>query len=275
MVRVEDNLISIVSDLTLKEVKARPEDIQLATQVATGLDSLGQYVLHDLVQIDARTVGCIVGIERDLLQVLDQNGTRRDLRPIEVQPRRTKRAGQTLDVLQNDIKTGSIAKVIDGPCKGRDGGKVLHVNRNFVFIHERTRIENNGVYVCRARHLKVAGGAGSAKEAQTKSYVVQSPRIHDSASDKAAGAPIGGQRHGGRQAKSELIHQTVRIISGMHKGYIGYVCASLLPWLLFVRVPYGCADVYRKEGQLLTQRLLLSRIELQHCQRRHRDHGKS
>jgi transcription elongation factor SPT5 len=51
-----------------------PKDIQLCTDVATGVDSLGQYQYQDLVQLDQQTVGVVVRLEKDYLQVLNMNG---------------------------------------------------------------------------------------------------------------------------------------------------------------------------------------------------------
>ena len=54
IVRVEDNLIVLFSDLTMHELKTMPKDLQLCTDMATGVDSLGQYQFGDLVQIEDR-----------------------------------------------------------------------------------------------------------------------------------------------------------------------------------------------------------------------------
>ena len=54
IVRVEENLIVLFSDLTMHELKTMPKDLQLCTDMATGVDSLGQYQFGDLVQIDAQ-----------------------------------------------------------------------------------------------------------------------------------------------------------------------------------------------------------------------------
>ena len=69
IVRVEDNLIVLFSDLTMHELKTMPKDLQLCTDMATGVDSLGQYQFGDLVQIDPQTVGVIVQIQKESFQV--------------------------------------------------------------------------------------------------------------------------------------------------------------------------------------------------------------
>ncbi|GFR83224.1 transcription elongation factor SPT5 [Elysia marginata] len=52
IVRVEDNVIVLFSDLTMHELKVLPKDIQLCADMATGVDSLGQYQFGDLVMLE-------------------------------------------------------------------------------------------------------------------------------------------------------------------------------------------------------------------------------
>lgn len=69
ILRVEENQIVLLSDLTLHEMKVLPKDLQLCTEMATGVDSMGQYQWGDLVQLDQQTVGVIVRLEKENFQV--------------------------------------------------------------------------------------------------------------------------------------------------------------------------------------------------------------
>ncbi len=51
IVRVQENLIVVFSDLTMHELKVLPRDLQLCTDMATGVDSLGQFQFGDMVQV--------------------------------------------------------------------------------------------------------------------------------------------------------------------------------------------------------------------------------
>ena len=53
----------------MHELKVLPRDLQLCTDMATGVDSLGQFQFGDMVQLDAQTVGVIVQIQKENFQV--------------------------------------------------------------------------------------------------------------------------------------------------------------------------------------------------------------
>ena len=55
-------------------MKIRPRDARLCADVSTGIDSLGRFRFHDLVQLDQQTVGVIVRIEKEALEVLNMHG---------------------------------------------------------------------------------------------------------------------------------------------------------------------------------------------------------
>ena len=65
----QENMVVLFSDLTMHELKVLPRDLQLCTDMATGVDSLGQFQFGDMVQIDPQTVGVIVQIQKENFQV--------------------------------------------------------------------------------------------------------------------------------------------------------------------------------------------------------------
>ena len=65
----QENMVVLFSDLTMHELKVLPRDLQLCTDMATGVDSLGQFQFGDMVQLDAQTVGVIVQIQKENFQV--------------------------------------------------------------------------------------------------------------------------------------------------------------------------------------------------------------
>jgi transcription elongation factor SPT5 len=106
-----------------------PKDIQLCTDVATGVDSLGQYQYQDLVQLDQQTVGVVVRLEKDYLQVLNMNGDVRckqcvlidlsfqlvHVKQQAIHGKKDSRFAVALDSDQNNIMVKDTVKVVDGP----------------------------------------------------------------------------------------------------------------------------------------------------------------
>lgn len=52
IVRVEENRVVLFSDLTMHELEVLPRDLQLCSDMATGVDSLGQFQWGDLVALE-------------------------------------------------------------------------------------------------------------------------------------------------------------------------------------------------------------------------------
>lgn len=70
IVRVEAHRAVLVSDLTMHELEVLPRDLQLCSDMATGVDSLGHFQWGDMVQLDPQTVGVIVRLEKENFHVL-------------------------------------------------------------------------------------------------------------------------------------------------------------------------------------------------------------
>ena len=96
------------------ELKVRVSEVTLATGVSSGLDTLGQFELHDLVSVDPRTVGCVIRIERNTLFLVDQNGQKIEKKPQQVELKRMNQRSTALDVDHNEIRKDAMIKVIDG-----------------------------------------------------------------------------------------------------------------------------------------------------------------
>ncbi|KAJ8683478.1 hypothetical protein QAD02_019270 [Eretmocerus hayati] len=178
IVRVEQNRVVLFSDLSMHELEVLPRDLQLCADMATGVDSLGQFQWGDLVQLDPQTVGVIVRLERENFHVLSMHGKIVEARPQSLTKRRENRNTVALDSQQNTIQRKDIVKVVDGPHSGR-GGEIKHLYRSFAFLHSTMFIDNGGIFVCKTRHLQLAGG-GKANMSAAASPMVSgfmSPRI--------------------------------------------------------------------------------------------------
>ena len=227
IVRVEEKYIVMFSDLTLHEVKILPKDCQICADMATGVDSMGQFQLGDLVILDAATVGVIVRLEKENFQVLNIHGKLVHVRHQAVSRKRDTKRAVGLDSEQNQLNVGDHVKVTDGPHSGRQG-QIKHIYRGYAFVHSRMYTENGGIFVCKHRNLKLAGGVTRAIDPSSVGAPFMSPRVM--ASPSHAGAPGGtsmNNRGGRDKSDLEMIGKTIKINKGPYKGYIGIVKDSI------------------------------------------------
>lgn len=144
VVNVSRDNVVILNDLSRKEQSVFARDLKEASDIG-GSNILGNFELHDLVQLNAQTVGCIVGIERDKVGVLGQDGHLRDLTPAQI----TRKLKNTFNAFATDrngqeIRVGDTVKELHG--EGRQG-VILHIHRQTLFLHDTGRQENLGVFV--------------------------------------------------------------------------------------------------------------------------------
>ncbi|KAA0192293.1 hypothetical protein HAZT_HAZT006833 [Hyalella azteca] len=243
IVRVEENLIVLFSDLTMHELQVLPRDLQLCADVATGVDSLGQFQWGDMVAIDSQTVGVIVRLEKESFQVLTMHGKIQYVRPQAVHKKKENRRAMALDSEQNTIQINDIVKAVDGPYTG-EHGEMKHLYRNYAFLYNKTQLENGGIFVCKTRHLLLAGGGkgssgvggpmGGVGGLGFMSPRLTSPAHSGSASERSGGFGAGGgggDRGGGRGRgrgrgvgrDRGLIGVTIKITQGPYKGHVGIV----------------------------------------------------
>uniref|UniRef100_A0A8C0V941 SPT5 homolog, DSIF elongation factor subunit n=1 Tax=Cyanistes caeruleus TaxID=156563 RepID=A0A8C0V941_CYACU len=178
IVRVEENFVILFSDLTMHELKVLPRDLQLCSETASGVDVGGQHEWGELVQLDPQTVGVIVRLERETFQVLNMYGKVVTVRHQAVTRKKDNRFAVALDSEQNNIHVKDIVKVIDGPHSGREG-EIRHLFRGFAFLHCKKLVENGGMFVCKTRHLVLAGGSKPRDVTNFAmcGFVPMSPRI--------------------------------------------------------------------------------------------------
>ena len=176
IIRVEQNRVVVFCDNSLHEIEVLPRDLQLCSDMATGVDSLGQFQWGDLVQLDGQTVGVIVRLERENFHVLSMHGKVVEARPQGLTKRRENRNTEALDHQAITIQKRDIVKVVDGPHAGR-GGEIKHLYRSFAFLHSRNYIDNGGIFVCKTRHLQLAGGNKAGMPSMSPISGFMSPRI--------------------------------------------------------------------------------------------------
>lgn len=131
IVKVENNIVTLLSDLSMKEIRVLSSDIQECTEVTSGRLELGSYELHDLVQVGS-SVGIIVKIERDSFRILDTGGHVQSVKLQEMGNKRNNKNATSFDSHRNPVVQNDLVAIQDGVHKGRTGS-VKHVYRYIIF----------------------------------------------------------------------------------------------------------------------------------------------
>ncbi|KAF8837001.1 transcription elongation factor Spt5 [Paxillus ammoniavirescens] len=215
VVCVSDNVVTFLSDMSMQEVSVFSKDLREAAEVGSGTNIVGNYELHDLVQLDLQTVGVIFKTERDSFRVLDQNGQVRLVQPHQISMRRDSNRAIATDSEGHELRVNDNVREVDG--EGRKG-RVLHYYQSFfAFLHNRDISENGGVFVTRARSLASLAPKGNLVKPGTD-LGKMNPHA-------AGGAPMGGMVGSamGRGPRDRDIGALVAIVKGPQKGYLGII----------------------------------------------------
>ncbi|XP_063718499.1 transcription elongation factor SPT5-like [Symsagittifera roscoffensis] len=233
IVRVDEDWIVVLSDLSRNEMKVLPRDMQLCSDMSSGVDSAGIHQLGDLVKIDASKVGVIVRVEKEHFRVLDNMGKVEHLPHQAVQKMKYPKHNNALDCDDNQLKAGNIVEISEGrrePYKG----KICYLFKNAAFISVKDLTENAGFMVCKPRRLKLSGtdapipvgqGAMPMEQPGYMSPKLSSPSHPSQAHKKGVAFSPGQTMHGQMMLKRDtsLIGQTIRITRGPYKSYVGIV----------------------------------------------------
>ncbi|KAF2069587.1 hypothetical protein CYY_009091 [Polysphondylium violaceum] len=235
VLRVEDLTIVLLSDLTMSEIKVKPQDLQECTEIATGKLELGNYELHDLVQITPQKVGVIVKVERDSFKILDEGSNVSTVKLQEVGNKRRNKSITTLDAHNNTVTAGDGVEVLDGIYRGKQG-TILHISRNSLFIKGRDIYENGGVFVVRTSYCSLLGGSknklnnnnnsnggGYNNNSNGGGRDFNNNRGGGGRGEFSGRGGMGGGGGRGRGRDDGFLHKIVTIKSGPWKGYTGIV----------------------------------------------------
>lgn len=219
VVKIEQDRVTLLADNTSQEITVFSKDLREASD-SGGQGSLGQYSLLDLVQLDAVTVGCIIKVNRESLGILDQNGDIRQVMPSQIAHRLPRRKmAVAADRNGAEIRMDDVVKEILGMHRQ---GKIIHIYRQWVFLHSNEVKENSGVFVTRSSNLTTVAAKGGRLASQTTNtgpdLTTMNPAL---------------QRLGGNQSKPMMppkvigrdksIGQSVHIKKGGYKGLLGIV----------------------------------------------------
>ena len=218
VVNIKADTVTILCDLSLQEITVFSKDLRSASDsgIAGGL---GRYDIHDLVQLDPITVGCIIKVDRETLQVLDQNGSVRSVLPSQVSNKiERRRHAAATDRHGSEMRHDDTVREIGGEQKQ---GTILHIHRSFVFISARDQAENSGVSVLRASNvatIAAKGGRVTSSNSTGPDLTKMNPAMMRNGMNGNGVMPP--PKTFGRD---RAIGQTVTIRKGPYKGLLGIV----------------------------------------------------
>lgn len=218
VVSIKNDTVTLLSDLSMQEITVFSKDLREAsdTGVAGGL---GRYDIHDLVQLDPATVGCVTKVDRESLRVLDQNGSTRSIMPSQISNKiERRRHAVATDRNGSEIRTDDTVREIGGESKQ---GVILHIYRSFLFLHNREQTENSGISVVRASNVATVAAKGG-RIAQSGSTGPDLNKMNPALMRNGMNAN-GAMEPPKTFGRDRALHQTVTIRKGPYKGLLGIV----------------------------------------------------
>ena len=218
VVSIQKDTVTLLGDLSLQEITVFSKDLREASDsgVAGGL---GRYDIHDLVQLDPATVGCVTKVDRESLRILDQNGSTRSVMPSQISNKiERRRHAVATDRNGSEIRTDDTVREVGGEQKM---GVILHIYRSFLFLHNREQTDNSGISVVRATNVNTVAAKGG-RVAQGSSSGPDLNKMNPALMRNGANGntPMPPPRSFGRD---RALGQTVTIRRGPYKGLLGIV----------------------------------------------------
>ncbi|KAH1487218.1 hypothetical protein LV164_004801 [Aspergillus fumigatus] len=212
VVQVKDDTVTLLSDMSMQEITVFSKDLRLSAE--TGVDGkLGMFDVHDLVQLDASTVACVVKVDRESLRVLDQNGSIRTVLPSQIANKITpRRDAVATDRNGAEIRIGDTVRELYGDQRS---GVILHIYRSFLFLHNKAQAENSGIVVVRTTNVVTVSAKGGRSTGPDLTKM--NPALMRSG---IPGASMGPPKSFGHD---RLIGKTVQVRKGPYKGLVGIV----------------------------------------------------
>lgn len=217
VVSVGKDSVTLLSDLSKTEITVFAKDLKAASDIG-GTNVLENFELHDLVQLNSQTVGCIVNIERDSVGVLGQDGHLRNVSPSSITMKVTRGNNSATDRNGQEIRVGDTVKEISGEMRQ---GTILHIYRSTLFLHDRELKENLGVFVTRISNVTTiaAKGARGVLEKNNNTGGADLNKMNPAMQRNMAPPPV--IRSGGRD---RVLGQRVTIGRGsQYKGLTGTI----------------------------------------------------
>lgn len=212
VVQVKDDTVTLLSDMSMQEITIFSKDLRLSAEMAAD-GQLGIYDVHDLVQLDAATVACVIKVDRESLRVVDQNGSIRNILPTQIANKITpRRDAVATDRNGAEIRSGDTVREVYGEQRS---GVIRHIHRSFLFLHNKAQAENAGIAVVRTTNVVTVSARGGRPTGPDLTKMNPALAMQTPGGGAAMPPP--------RRGRDQLIGKTVTIRKGRYKGLVGIV----------------------------------------------------
>ena len=213
-------LIVKQGQVTFMSNQTRQEVTITANNLSKSIDSTptsSEYALHDIVELSAKNVACIIQAGHDIFKVLDESGKVFTINKGSILNKINTNRLQlaTIDSKGTEIKIGD--SVIE-KLGARREGEVLFIQNQQVFVMSKKIIENAGVFVLNTSNIEAVASKDNML-GNKLDLSRMNPDIISKMGPPSAMAP----RPQAGPAREVAIGKTVRIRSAGYKGQLGIV----------------------------------------------------
>ncbi|ORX44147.1 transcription elongation factor Spt5 [Piromyces finnis] len=220
VLKIVGTIITVLSDLTLKEIVVFSKDLKAAAEITSTIATIGPYDIHDLVQIGYNNVGVIIKIERDMCKVLDNYGQVQTISSKNLGQKHN-RKGLASDAYGNTISPGDTVQTTDSQKRK---AVILHVYRGLAFLYSREYPENEGVFYEKTDNILLVNGKNMKDDdGFSKPFGSYSRKNFQNRNNNNNNRRNNIRGRGGRRGRDNLLGRTVTLTKGPFKGYLGIV----------------------------------------------------
>ncbi|KAI5680813.1 hypothetical protein M9H77_02040 [Catharanthus roseus] len=231
VVSVEGHVVNIVSDTTKELLRVFADNVVESSEVTTGITRIGDYELHDLVQLDDMSFGVIIRVESEAFQVLKGVPEKPEVALVRLREIKFKidRKINAQDRRGNKLAVKDIVKILEGPCRGKQG-PIEHIYRGILFVYDRHHLEHAGFICAKSESCMLVGGSHANGNRNGRPFLPKPSNLRTpTRTPSPMRSPRGGppMHHGGRfkggRGHDNLVGRSIKIRQGPHKGCKGRV----------------------------------------------------
>lgn len=211
-------LAAVLTDTVNSEILCNIAHLQVSSDVATGLDSLGGFEMYDVVAVGYNEFAMVVAIGAEQLSVMDTLGNITEVKPQELQGKRTMQR-TAFDSAHNTIGCNDVVNVVEG-AHAKQTGTIKHIEKQTVWLHSTNHLKNAGIFVAKARTLVLAGNKQRNNTLAEGYMGMVSP--HNTPMG-ASPSQRGTQGTRASRPSGNEINSTVMICRGAFKGHLAQV----------------------------------------------------